>query len=187
MLMWPGKFGTMGAFKEGEMDAKKTLLVIALIVASCAAGPACSKPAQTPPAAVETATTDTSAAALPSDASPPEPARPPAETAVTPGSYGGAGKQVQIPSIFPCHTIDDCTSTKFANMPTSKQECTCQASCTPFVVNKGEASRRKEANERYCSNSEWFAPSCPAPECTFLEFSDFACTNGHCVGIALGE
>src|SRR3989338_6822620 len=81
MLMWPGKFGTMGAFKEGEMDAKKTLLVIALIVASCAAGPACSKPAQTPPAAVETATTDTSAAALPSDASPPlpppRPARPP--------------------------------------------------------------------------------------------------------------
>ncbi len=99
----------------------------------------------------------------------------------------GSVKFDGILSKFKCTKDDQCTSTKYTNAPKTKSECTCQAACTPFVVTKVEARRRKESNERLCGPRQWFGPNCPAPECGFIEFSAFRCHEGMCGGWAEGR
>ncbi len=110
-----------------------------------------------------------------------------AEPGVTPGTSGGGVRRATVKSDFPCRSKTDCISTKFANAPTKKDDCTCQAACTPFVVNNAEKQRRESANKSLCTNKDWFGDACPAPSCGFIEFDSFACIDGKCVGYALGE
>jgi hypothetical protein len=113
--------------------------------------------------------------------------QPPLEAGVTPGTTAGSVRRVEIPSDFRCSSEADCTSTKYANAPIKKDDCTCQAGCTPFVVNKAEKDRREASNKSLCDNSDWFGDACPAPACGFIEFDTFKCVEGKCVGWALGE
>ncbi len=92
----------------------------------------------------------------------------------------------EISSTYPCKTEEDCTFTKFENAPKTENDCTCQASCTPYVVNKAEAQKRKAANDK-CGPDDWFGPMCPETPCRFQEFAQFKCVGGVCVGLAMGK
>ncbi|MBT3182237.1 MAG: hypothetical protein HN337_07010 [Deltaproteobacteria bacterium] len=99
----------------------------------------------------------------------------------------GSVKFDGIKSKFKCKTDGECTATKYSNAPKDASECTCQATCTPFVVNKEEARKRKESNERLCGPRQWFGPKCPAPDCSFIEFEAFKCVDDVCGGWAEGR
>lgn len=107
------------------------------------------------------------------------------ESSGTRHAAGGNAKFGTITSKSPCRADADCTFTKFANVPQKTSECTCQASCEPYVVNNKEAARRKEANDRLCKVDDWFGPKCPAPACNFIEYDKFECREGLCIGIDL--
>jgi len=89
-----------------------------------------------------------------------------------------------IKSKYSCKTDEDCTATKFANIPKDKSECTCQAPCTPYVVDVTEEKKRKAANEKFCGPSDWFHLKCPAPQCRFYKFAFFKCHENICYGAA---
>lgn len=110
-----------------------------------------------------------------------------AQPGVTPGATAGGVRRATINSNFACRTKADCTSTKYSNAPGNADACGCQAGCTPFVVNNSEKARREAANKKLCSNKDWFGDECPAPPCGFIQFDNFACIDGKCVGYALGE
>lgn len=105
----------------------------------------------------------------------------PAPTAV----HGGNADFSTVVSLSPCRAGADCTFTKYANTPRRASDCTCQAACEPFVVNATVAEQRKSSNEKLCSVNDWFGRKCPAPECNFIEFDNFECRKGLCVGIDL--
>jgi len=92
-----------------------------------------------------------------------------------------------IVSDYPCSSVKDCSSTKYANAPEQARECTCAAPCTPYVVNIAEKTRREETNKRICTVDDWYGPRCPAPDCGFMEFETFRCWEGKCAGLAMGK
>lgn len=102
------------------------------------------------------------------------------------GTPGGP-RRATIESDYPCNLKTECTFTKFSNTPKNANECGCQAACTPFVVNKSEKDRREASNRKHCTNKDWFGDQCPTPSCGFIEFDDFECIDGKCVGHALGQ
>ncbi len=125
--------------------------------------------------------------AQPENTPPPPPPAAPGYEGHTVVRLSEGGVEIDaIESKFPCKSAEDCTSTKYANSPQSADDCACKAACTPFVVNKSEAEKRKAANETHCGPQQWFGPGCPAPECKFIEFEAFRCINGLCHGIAEG-
>lgn len=92
-----------------------------------------------------------------------------------------------IKSEYRCTTANDCTHTKYANVPANDGDCKCAAACTPFVVNTAEAARREAANKKFCDQKDWYGPLCPAPQCNFLGFDMFKCIDGLCFGLAAGR
>ncbi len=168
---------------------KKTL-VVSIVLVSMIAFSSCKRVEQThdqseipqnqPPAV-------NSQAQLENAPPPPAPAAPGYEGHTVLRLSEGGVEIDAIESKFPCKSADDCSSTKYANSPQSVDDCACKAACTPFVVNKPEAEKRKAANEAHCGPQQWFGPGCPAPECKFIEFEAFRCINGLCHGIAEGS
>jgi len=92
-----------------------------------------------------------------------------------------------IKSTYHCRTANDCSSTKYKNIPKTVDNCTCQTPCTPYVVSVRERNLRDNANKRLCGPKSWFGPDCPAPNCNFEEFDGFKCQDGFCVGLAEGK
>ena len=78
-----------------------------------------------------------------------------------------------IKSKSKCQTAQDCTYTKYANVPKIDRDCTCAAACTPFVVNRADKKLREEANEKLCDQNDWYGATCPAPPCSFMGFTEF--------------
>lgn len=164
-----------------------SILTLCLIMASCSkpTPPAEEAPASTAkvPSPAETGVSGDAAAPAPAAAQEPTAYDSPVVRETTEGSI----QYNIIKSAFPCSGASDCTSTKYANIPKSANDCECAAACTPFVVNVEEMKRRKESNEKFCKASDWYGPSCPAPDCSFMEFDRFKCINGVCLAEALGK
>lgn len=134
---------------------------------------------------IEPSPLDTTIPAAPPPAGTAPAAGGPPASAVFGTSYSGRADYSTVTSKSPCKTAADCTFSKYANAPKNAPECTCQAGCEPFVVNTAEAAARKETNERLCGPSSWFGPTCTAPPCNFIEYDQFKCVDGLCVGIDL--
>jgi|GEM_PF-4631725 len=170
-------------------------LALALYLAITVAG--CSRPAQEQAPAVVPNPDAATSAGTDSTAGTPE-TPPGADThaaafkhagqmGVTPGSTSGNVQILPVESDYKCNHRDDCTFTKYSNVPRSGDDCQCASPCTPYVVNKAEAGRREAANKSHCTTNDWFGDQCPAPPCSFTEFDYFKCEDGKCVGMALGE
>ena len=102
---------------------------------------------------------------------------------ITPDTTSGAVTLSTVNSKFHCKVKKDCTFTKFTNAPKNESECACQTPCEPFIVNQTEKNIREASNKKLCDPNDWFGDECPAPACNFIEFDEFKCVDGLCVGI----
>ena len=173
-----------------------TITVIVLCLVACA----CSTQKRELPGVAPAAPQPSSVAPAPAPLPTPQPGMPAPQKAadVMPDlkPYQGEVKlnivegnmtYLGILSKYPCKTSADCTSTKYGNAPAKKDDCTCQAPCTPYVANKAEAAKREAANKKLCGVDDWFGVGCPAPACSFIDFVKFVCHEGKCAGAAMGK
>lgn len=170
----------MGEFK---MRKKFILIGIAILFVMLAA---CHKIDKIEPSPLDTATPAAQAPATGQAAAggAPAPSGPPA-SAVFGTNYSGRADYSTVTSRSPCRSASECTFSKYANVPKNAGECACQAACEPFVVTKTEEAVRKESNERLCGPSTWFGPTCTVLPCNFIEYDQFKCVDGFCLGVDL--